>query len=127
MQAVSVLLLMCKTELWPEVYQLSLRHLSVMAQLQVGVCLWDSCVQEHAYGVANAPFLIILATMDYSITSRDLIFSATTSSHTVEVPILEDTVLESSETINVTLTSVDPAAMLNPASAVITIEDNDSK
>ena len=35
-------------------------------------------------------------------------------------------VLESSETIIVTLTSVDPAAILNPASAVITIEDNDS-
>ena len=41
--------------------------------------------------------------------------------------ILEDTILESSETIHVTLTSVDPAAILNPASAVITIEDNDGK
>ena len=54
-------------------------------------------------------------------------FSATTSSQVVTIPILEDTVLESSETINVTLTSVDPAAILNPASAVITIEDNDGK
>ena len=65
--------------------------------------------------------------MDYSITSRDLIFSATTSSQNVEIPILDDPVLENSETINVTLASVDPAAMLDPASAVITIEDNDSK
>ena len=35
--------------------------------------------------------------------------------------------LESSETINITLTSVDPAAILNPESAVITIQDNDGK
>ena len=65
--------------------------------------------------------------MDYDITSSNLIFSATTSSQIVAIPILDDPVLESSETINVTLTSVDPAAILNPASAVITIEDNDGK
>ena len=65
--------------------------------------------------------------MDYGVTSRDLIFSATTSSQIVTIPILEDTRLESSETINVTLTSADPATILNPASAVITIEDNDGK
>ena len=54
-------------------------------------------------------------------------FNATTSSQVVAIVILEDTILESSETIHVTLTSVDPAAILNPASAVITIEDNDGK
>ena len=65
--------------------------------------------------------------MDYSITSSDLIFSATTSSQIVAIPILDDTVLESSETIHMTLTSVDPAAILNPAGAVITIEDDDGQ
>jgi len=73
------------------------------------------------------PFFISLATLDYSFTSSEVIFSATTSSQVVAMVILEDTILESSETINVALTSVDPAAILNPASAVITIEDNDGK
>ena len=65
--------------------------------------------------------------MDYSATSSELIFNATTSSQVVAIVIHEDTILESSEIIHVTLTSVDPAAILNPASAVITIEDNDGK
>jgi len=73
------------------------------------------------------PFLIILAMLDYGFTSIEVTFSATTSSQVVTVAILEDTILESSETINVTLMSVDPAAILNPASVVITIEDNDGK
>jgi len=65
--------------------------------------------------------------VDYDVTSTNLIFSATTSSRIVTIPILEDSIVEGSETINVTLISVDPAAILNPASAVITIEDNDGK
>ena len=70
---------------------------------------------------------LFVATVDYNFTSSELIFNATTSSEIVAIPILGDTVLESSETIHVTLMSVDPAAILNPASAVITIEDNDGK
>jgi len=76
---------------------------------------------------ALKPFLITLATLDYRFTSIEVTFSATTSSQVVTVAILDDAILESSETINVTLMSVDPAAILNPASAVITIEDNDGK
>ena len=72
-------------------------------------------------------FLITLATEDYRVASSELIMSTTTPSQLVTIAILDDTILESSETINVTLTSVDPAAILNPASAVITIEDNDGK
>ena len=63
--------------------------------------------------------------LDYSVTSRDLIFSATTSSQIVAIPIREDAVLESCETMIVTLTSVDPVTILKLASAVINIEDND--
>ena len=70
---------------------------------------------------------LYIATADYNFTSSELIFGATTSSQVVTIAIVEDTILESSETINVTLMSVDPAAILNPASAVITIEDNDGK
>jgi len=76
---------------------------------------------------ALKPFLITSATLDYRFTSSEVIFSATTSSQVVTIVILEDTILESSETIHMTLTSMDPAAILNPASAVITIDDNDGK
>ena len=65
--------------------------------------------------------------MDYEVTSSDLTFSATTSSQTVTIPILEDKMFEGSETIIVTLTSADPAAIVNPSSASVTIEDNDGK
>ena len=43
------------------------------------------------------------------------------------IPIIEDDTVEDSETIIVTLTSADPAAILNPQSASVTIEDNDGK
>ena len=72
------------------------------------------------------PF-VTLVTLDYGFTRRELTFNPTTSSQVVTIAILEDIILESSETINVTLTSVDPAAILKPVSAVITIEDNDGK
>ena len=71
--------------------------------------------------------LITLARVDYSFTSSEVTFSPTTSSQVVTIPVLDDTILESSETINVTITSVDPAAILNPASAIITLDDNDGK
>ena len=46
--------------------------------------------------------LITLARVDYSFTSSEVTFSATTSSQVITIPILDDTILESSETINVT-------------------------
>jgi len=76
---------------------------------------------------ALKPFLITLAMLDYNFTSSEVIFNATTSSHVVTIAIVDDIDLESSETINVTLMSVDPASILNPGSAIITIEDNDGK
>ena len=65
--------------------------------------------------------------MDYTVTSSDLTFDVAPSSQTVTIPILEDNIVEGSETIIVTLTSTDPAAILNPQSASVTIEDNDGK
>ena len=67
------------------------------------------------------------ATEDYAITSSNLTFSATMSSQTVTISIHEDTLVESSETIIVTLTSADPATILNPPNATVTIEDNNGK
>ena len=65
--------------------------------------------------------------MDYAVTNSDLAFNTTTSSQTVTIPILEDNIFEGSETIIVTLTSADPAAIVNPSRASVTIEDNDGK
>ena len=67
------------------------------------------------------------ATVDYVVTSSDLTFDAATSSETVTIPILEDSLVEGSEIVIVTLTSADPAAILNPSTASVTIEDNDGK
>ena len=75
----------------------------------------------------SEPFILPSATEDYAITSSNLTFSATMSSQRVTIPIREDTIVESSETIIVTLTSADPAAILNPPSATVTIEDNNGK
>ena len=70
---------------------------------------------------------IYAAMVDYVVTSSDLIFNVTTSSQTMRIPIIEDNIYEGSETITVTLTSTDPAAIVNPPSASITIEDDDGK
>ena len=72
-------------------------------------------------------FLIHAATLDYVVTSSDLTFNATTSSQTVTIPIHEDDIVEDSEAIIVILTSADSAAILNPSSSSVTIEDNDGK
>ena len=45
----------------------------------------------------------------------------------VTVSILNDSVVEDTEFINLALTSEDSAAMLNPATATINIEDVDSE
>ena len=65
--------------------------------------------------------------MDYTVTGSDLTFNATTSSQTVTIPILEDNIVEGSETIIVTLTSSDPAAIVYPQTSSVTIVDNDGK
>ena len=72
-------------------------------------------------------FLMHSATVDFEVTSSDLIFDTDTSSQIVTIPILEDDIVEGSETIIVTLTSADSAAIVNSPSASVTIEDNDGK
>ena len=67
------------------------------------------------------------ATVDYVVTNSDLTFDAATSYEAVTISILEDSLVEGSETVIVTLTSADPAVILNPSTASVTIEDNDSK
>ena len=65
--------------------------------------------------------------MDYTSVSRNLTFNADLILQVVEVPIIDDHIVEYSEIINLTLVSTDPAVILNPSTSMITIEDVDSK
>ena len=65
--------------------------------------------------------------MDYRLVSRNLTFNAALTIQMVEVPIIEDHIVEHSEIINLTLVSTDPAVMLNPSTSTIIIEDADRK
>ena len=67
------------------------------------------------------------AIVDYTVTGSDLTFNTATSSQTVTITILEDIIVEGSESIIVNITSADPAVILNPPSASVTIEDDDGK
>ena len=67
------------------------------------------------------------AGMDYATVSRCLTFNAAVTTQAVEVCIIDDHVVEHSEIINLTLTSTDPAVILNPSTSTITIEDINSK
>ena len=65
--------------------------------------------------------------MDYTHVSRSLTFNARVTTQMVEVPIIDDDLVEQSEIINLTLVSTDSAVILNPSTSKITIEDVDSK
>ena len=64
---------------------------------------------------------------EYTPVSTNITFNASTPTQTVNIPILDNEVVADSTTFSVSLTSADPAAILNPASADITIEDDDSE
>ena len=59
--------------------------------------------------------------------STNITFNASTPTQTVNIPILDNEIVAGSTMFSVSLTSADPAAILNPASADITIEDEDSE
>ena len=65
--------------------------------------------------------------MDYTSVSRNLTFNAGLILQVVEVPIIDDYIVEHSEIINLTLVSTESAVILNPSTSTITIEDVDSK
>ena len=76
----------------------------------------------HFYFLPATP-----AGIDYSDLIITLMFDATISTQMVTVHIVDDNVVEDTEFINLTLTSVDSAAVLNPAATRINIEDVDSE
>ena len=71
--------------------------------------------------------LISSAGEEYTPVSTNVTFNASTSTHTVDISILDNEIVADSTVFSVSLTSADSAAILNPASADITIEDDDSE
>ena len=71
--------------------------------------------------------LIFSAGEEFTPVSTNVIFNASTSTHRVNISILDNAIVAGSTMFSVSLTSADPAAILNPASADITIEDEDSE
>ena len=71
--------------------------------------------------------LISSAGEEYKHIFTNVTFNASTPTDTVNIPILDNEIVAGSTMFGVSLTSADPAAILNPASADITIEDDDSE
>ena len=67
------------------------------------------------------------AGIDYSDLIITSMFDATILTRIVTVHIVDDNVVEDTEFINLALTSLDNAVMLNPAATRINIEDIDSE
>ncbi|NKI28031.1 hypothetical protein HCG49_15825, partial [Arenibacter sp. 6A1] len=77
------------------------------------------------YTTAN---VTAMAGSDYTLTKGKLYFEGNNNeSHTIEVPIIDDTLIEPTETFVVNLSNIDPAIVsINTAQATGTIIDNDA-
>ena len=64
---------------------------------------------------------------EYTAVFTNITFNASTPTQTVNIPIHDNEIVAGSTMFSVSLTSADPAAILNPASTDITIEDDDSE
>ena len=68
------------------------------------------------------------APSDYTTLTNSLVFNGATSSQTVTLTIQDDNVVEQQfENFFMNLRTFDSAVILNPATANVTVEDNDSK
>ena len=89
------------------------------------MCKFQSETQQQL--VYFSHFLICIAGEEYIPVSTNVTFNASTPTQTVKIPILDNEIVADSTMFSVSLTSADPAAILNPASADIIIEDDDSE
>ncbi|MGA9762155.1 MAG: FG-GAP-like repeat-containing protein [Gaiellaceae bacterium] len=62
---------------------------------------------------------------DYTPINKDVAFASDQASATVSIPILDDTQIESPETINLTLSSPSSGALGSTTTATLTIDDSD--
>ena len=72
--------------------------------------------------------LCIIDAVDFTSVTAQLIFQPSQADvpQCEDVPILEDTILETNEFFTVELSTTDPVVILSPQSATVTITDNDS-
>lgn len=68
------------------------------------------------------------ASSDYTTLTRSLVLNGATNSQTVTIQIRDDMVVENQfEFFSINLSTSDSAVMLDPVSAAVTVEDNDSE
>ena len=68
------------------------------------------------------------ASSDYTTLTRALVLNGATGSQTVTIQIRDDMVVENQfEFFSINLSTSDSAVMLDPVSAAVTVEDNDSE
>ena len=72
-------------------------------------------------------FLISPAGMQYTHVPANIIFNADISTQMVTIPILDNIIVADPMSFSVVLTSADSAVVLHPATADVTIEDDDSE
>ena len=72
-------------------------------------------------------FLTFPAGIEYIQVSTDVTLNAGISTQMVTIPILDNTIVADSTSFNVILMTTDPAVVLNPTTADVTIEDEDSE
>lgn len=65
------------------------------------------------------------ASIDFSAMLTSLRFSSSVSQQCINVSITDDAELENDEMFSVNISTSDTAVSLNPASALVTISDND--
>ena len=71
--------------------------------------------------------LISSAGEEYTPVSTNVTLNTSTPTQAVNISILDNEIVAGSTMFSVSLTSSDPAAILNPASTDITIQDDDSE
>ena len=72
--------------------------------------------------------LCIIDSMDFTSVTTQLTFQPSQADvpQCEDVPLQEDTILETNESFTVELSTTDPVVILDPQSATVTITDNDS-
>ena len=86
--------------------------------------MWDN-IEEALIILLSILFLISPAEIQYTHVSTNVTLNAGISTQMVAIPILDNGVVAESMLFSVFLTSADPAVVLHPETADITIEDDD--
>ena len=115
MQAVLMLLYQFWMELWPEMLWLPCQQYPV-AQPQV---TYTQSTTLNCRDKISSP-----GGEDYTDVTITLTFGAAVLTQLATVPIIDDNMDEDTEFFSLALTSTDNAAMLNPATATVSIKDS---